>query len=385
MSIFGKSITEITEADLLRLVANAELEGKTLEYKRDQVGKSEADRKEFLYDVTSFANALGGHLIFGMATKDGAASELVGLQGVKSDDEILRLEQLARDGIRPPIIGLRSAAVSLSNGNSAIVLHIPKSWNPPHQVTYQKSFRFYGRDTNGKYQIDVDELRSIFVLSASAAENMKLFRIDRIAKIVSGDTPVLLAAGGKMVVHLLPLSAFTQPQPIDVKRLRGNHSDVVGVLRGGGTPVLNVDGLLLASHVRPAPRYAQVFRDGCVEVVAGWSDEANTRTDLPCPAFESAIIEHVYRGKQLFEGAGVSPPIVVAITLLKMKGWRIASQSTWSAAVIDRDPVFIPELVLEAFNGIAQNEVRPLIDAIWNAAGSVGSPNYNDQGCRLRE
>jgi hypothetical protein len=264
-------------------------------------------------------------------------------------------------------------------------LHIPKSWNPPHQVTYQKSFRFYGRDTNGKYQIDVDELRSIFVLSASAAENMKLFRIDRIAKIVSGDTPVLLAAGGKMVVHLLPLSAFTQPQPIDVKRLWGNHSDVVGVLRGGGTPVLNVDGLLLASHVRPAPRYAQVFRDGCVEVVAGWSDEANTRTDLPCPAFESAIIEHVYRGKQLFEGAGVSPPIVVAITLLKMKGWRIASQSTWSAAVIDRDPVFIPELVLEAFNGIAQNEVRPLIDAIWNAAGSVGSPNYNDQGCRLRE
>ncbi len=188
-----------------------------------------------------------------------------------------------------------------------------------------------------------------------------------------------------MVVHLLPLSAFTQPQLIDVKRLWGNHADVVGVLRGGGTPVLNVDGLLLASHVRPASRYAQVFRDGCIEVVAGWSDEANRRADLPCPPFESAITEHVYRGKQLFANAGVSPPIVAMITLLKMKGWRIATRSSGSAAAFDRDPVFVPELVLDDFNGIVQNEVRPLIDIIWNAAGSVGSPNYNDQGYSLRE
>ncbi len=382
MAFSGKTLAQITEADLQRLIVDAEMEGKTLEYKRQQVGTSDSDKKEFLYDVTSFANTRGAHLIFGMAEQNGAASCLIGLHGIKPDEEILRLEQLARDGIRPPIIGLQSAAIALANGNTAIILHIPKSWNPPHQVTYQKAFRFYGRDTNGKYQVDVDELRSIFSLSASAAEKLRLFRVDRIAKIVGEETPVALLDGGKMAVHLLPLSAFSQPQVIDVKQLWGNHSTVVGVLRGGGTPILNVDGLLLASPQRPATRYAQVFRDGCVEVVAGWSDEADKRTSLPCPAFENAIIEHVYRGKGLLQFLGVSPPMVVMITLLKMKGWRIQTQWTSSQAVFDRDPLFIPELVLESFDGIVQNEVKPLIDAIWNAAGSVGSPNYDNQGCR---
>jgi hypothetical protein len=47
---------------------------------------------------------------------------------------------MARDGIRPPIVGLQTAAVTLANGNTAIVMRIHKSWNPPHQVTYQRPF-----------------------------------------------------------------------------------------------------------------------------------------------------------------------------------------------------------------------------------------------------
>jgi hypothetical protein len=43
-----------------------------------------------------------------------------------------------------------------------------------------------------------------------------------------------------MVVHLLPLSAFTNRQLIDVKQLWGNHSSLVGVLRGGGELSLNL-------------------------------------------------------------------------------------------------------------------------------------------------
>jgi hypothetical protein len=364
---------------LITLIGN-ETEGKTIDYKRGLVGQSESDRKEFLYDVSSFANTQGGYLVFGVEEAGGVPTELVGVAGVNPDKERLRLEEMLRSGIRPTISGIEMAFVSLTSGNVALVMHNPRSWNPPHQVTYQNAFRFYARHSNGKYQLDVDELRSTFVLSASAAENMKLFRIDRIAKIIGGDTPVPLEAGSKMVVHLLPLSAFTTPQLIDVKQLWANHSSVVGVVRGGGTPILNIDGLLLAAPNKPAPRYAQVFRNGCVEVVAGWSAEANSSTFLPCPAFETAIIEHVYRGKQLFEHVGVSPPIVVMITLLGIKGWNIATGWSGSQTVFDRDPLVIPELIVEKFEGVVQDEVRPLIDTIWNAAGSVGSPNYDNDG-----
>ena len=381
MPLSEKHPNEITEADLIGLIGT-EPEGKTIDYKSNCVGQSDTDtdRKEFLYDVSSFANTQGGYLVFGMEEAGGLPTNLVGIAGINPDKEKLRLEEMLRSGIRPTISGIEMAFVQLASGNVALVMHIPRSWTPPHQVTYQKAFRFYARHSSGKYQLDVDELRSTFVLSASAAENMKLFRIDRIAKIISGDTPVSLEAGSKMVVHLLPLSAFTNRQLIDVKQLWGNHSSLVGVLRGGGTPTLNIDGVLLAVPKRPAPRYAQVFRNGCVEVVAGWCGEANTRTSLPCPAFETAIIEHIYKGKQLFEHVGVSPPIVVMITLLGMKGWNIATQWSGSQTVFDRDPLVIPELVVETFKGIVQDEVRPLIDTIWNAAGSVGSPNYDNDG-----
>jgi Putative DNA-binding domain len=368
---------------LLSLIADKEAEGKTLDYKRDTVGKGDNDKREFLYDVSSFANTLGGHLVFCLEETNGEPTNLVGLTGIDPDQEILRLEQILRDGIRPPLIGVQSVRVRLSGARVAIVMHIPKSWNPPHQVTYQKAFRFYGRDSNGKYQLDVDELRSVFAFSATAAEKLKLFRIERVAKIVGGDTPVQLEGGGKVVFHMLPLASFTSRYLADLNRLWRDHTLLVGVLGGGGTPLFNVDGLFLASHVRPATRYAQVFRDGCIEVVVGdLSAEVNQRASLPSPAFERAIIEHLYKGKQLLQHIGVAPPCAIMVTMVGMKGWRIATQSGSSSSVFDRDPVFIPELVLESFSGIVQDECKPLLDAIWNAAGSPGSPNYDDKGQR---
>jgi len=70
------------------------------------------------------------------------------------------------------------------------------------------------------------------------------------------------------------------------------------------------------------------------------------------------------------------------LTLIGMKGWRIATSSDGSAGPFDRDPLFIPELVLETFDGLNQDEVKPLIDCVWNAAGSPCSPNYDAQGRR---
>ena len=384
MGVSDKPVSQITESDLLALIAEKEAEGKTLDYKRDSIGKGDNDKKEFLYDVSSFANTLGGHLVFGMEETNGEPTNLVGLTGIDPDQEILRLEQMLRDGIRPPLIGVQSVRVPLSGDRIAIVMHIPKSWNPPHQVTYQKAFRFYGRDSNGKYQLDVDELRSVFAFSATAAERLKLFRIERVAKIVGGDTPVPLEGGGKIVFHMLPLAAFTRQYLVDLNRLWRDHSLMVGVLRGGGTPLFNVDGLFLASHTRPASRYAQIFRDGCIEVVGDLSAEANNNASVPCPAFERAIIEHLYRGKQLLQHIDVTPPIAIMVTLVGMKGWRIATRSDSSASIFDRDPVFIPELVLEGFSGIVQDECKPLLDAIWNAA-APRSPNYDDKGQRKRD
>lgn len=72
MTLFGKHLDSITEADLQALVDNEVAEDKLTEYKQELPGGGDSQRKEFLYDVTAFANASGGDLIFGVKEQGGA-------------------------------------------------------------------------------------------------------------------------------------------------------------------------------------------------------------------------------------------------------------------------------------------------------------------------
>lgn len=61
MSFTGKPLELLEESDLRTLLDNEIPEGKTIDYKEALSGNSDKDKKEFLYDVSSFANTLGGH------------------------------------------------------------------------------------------------------------------------------------------------------------------------------------------------------------------------------------------------------------------------------------------------------------------------------------
>ena len=112
MFIINKHIDAITETDLQNLVSNHVAEGKAIEYKEELPGNSDSDKKEFLYDVSSFSNASGGDLIYGMRELDSTASEVVGLSIGNANDEILRLESIIQSGIEPRIPGIATRAWS---------------------------------------------------------------------------------------------------------------------------------------------------------------------------------------------------------------------------------------------------------------------------------
>lgn len=61
--MISKGIEQITEEDLQNLIGNSVSERKTIEYKQTLPGNSDSDKKEFLADVSSFANASSGDLI----------------------------------------------------------------------------------------------------------------------------------------------------------------------------------------------------------------------------------------------------------------------------------------------------------------------------------
>jgi hypothetical protein len=198
-----KPVEEITEKDLIELIDARTPELRTLDYKQCLPGTSDDKRKEFLADASSFANCVGGHLIYGMRADAGVPIELVGIPE-DGDASILRLENMIRDGIAPRM-AVHSGAIKLANSRTAVVI---RSLAPPHMVTFGGTSRVYSRTSNGKYQLDVHEIRAAFLGSETTAERIRNFRLDRVSRVRVGETPVPLQQGPCTVLHIIPPSAF---------------------------------------------------------------------------------------------------------------------------------------------------------------------------------
>jgi len=66
MSLSDKSLESLEESDLQALIDKEDREKKTIDYKVSLPNNTYDSKKEFLADVSSFANAAGGHLVIGM-------------------------------------------------------------------------------------------------------------------------------------------------------------------------------------------------------------------------------------------------------------------------------------------------------------------------------
>jgi len=122
-----KKISEIQLEDLQLLITNQIAENKTLEYKALLKVDKDADKKEFLYDVSSFANASGGDLIFGVAEGDEKGIP-VSLDGLEDNmDELCRkIENLIRDCISPRLLNIEIKVIPLAQIPFSLIPHYQK-------------------------------------------------------------------------------------------------------------------------------------------------------------------------------------------------------------------------------------------------------------------
>jgi hypothetical protein len=376
-----KPLNDLDESHLQRLVSDRVAERKTLEYKEKLPGGSDADKKEFLADASSFANAAGGHLIYGMKALDGQPVDLCGLpKSTTGDAEILALEASIRNGIAPRIVGVHSASISLRDGGVAIVIRIPKSFASPHMVTYKGTSRFYSRTSNGKYQLDVGEIRAAFLLSESAAERCRDFRLDRVGKIIANETPLPLEKGPKAVLHIVPITLASERAGLDSDTVSGLVRLLTPVYRSGLTNYrYNFDGIYTYMHpsgAQLATAYLQVFRSGCIETVDAPILQHNKR--IPSVAFEERILRSLPSYFEALRGLNIEPPVFVMLSLIDVSGFRMGVSPfvEEESAGIDRENLLCPEVLIEDFQSDIVLQMKAAFDSIWNAAGWPGSLNY---------
>ncbi len=393
-----KPIEQVAEADLLTLIENGVSEWKTIDYKLTLPGKSDGDRKEFLGDVSSFANASGGHLVYGMReeVREGrkVPVELSGVESGDADAAVLSCESSIRDGIRPRIPGVVARPVKLENGKAAFVIRVPRSFASPHMVTYGGSSRFYARNSNGKYPMDVDEIRAAFLLSDRVAERVRDFRLDRIAKIQADETPVPLPPVARVVLHVVPLDAFSAGKRFDPAFLADLDPGRVplyplGKTEGWSGSRYNLEGVVryrLSAASGSASAYLQIFRDGSLEGVnASLLEPREGRHRVPSIAFEESVLNSALRYAQSLRRLQVDAPLAFMLTLLGVSQYRISYQGGspgFEGDAFRKDVILIPALVVENYDADLASAMKPTFDMVWNAAGWAKSMCYDEAGRR---
>ena len=389
----GKTLETVTEADLQGLVTDALSERKEVEYKASLSLESPNDKAEFLRDLLSFANTQGGYLIYGMQAENGVPTLLDGLDVENPDGLKLKIDHVVRSHTQPRVTGVEPAVVNLENGKSAVVIHVQRSWSAPHMLTLNDDCRFYARATTGRYRLDVDELRNVFVRSASVADRTRNFRLERIAKLLEGDEPVpLLKDNGRAVLHIVPFGAFESglrlnpaiPSNMELfwpMNVVNVASDIV--------PRINFDGLLMyalmsiAVDKKSVPySYVQYFTNGIIEAVDSLIVEKQENGVIHGDTLFGALLNGLGRYLSVQKTLGVEPPFCVMVTLIGVSGSRLFAKSSYSGCLIDRKILQMPEVVVENFDCDCEpaTVMRPIFDAIWNAAGFPRSLNYDEQG-----
>ncbi|KKM05059.1 hypothetical protein LCGC14_1757880, partial [marine sediment metagenome] len=195
-------LDNITEEDIEDLIVNEELESKTIEYKSELPANNYDSRKKFLASVVSFINTIGGDQIFGIQEdrSSGKPSSHEGITVPHPDQEVLRLEQMMRNGIEPipPSSVYRTKIIQQQNNNYIFILRLRRSWLRLHRISLNFKSKFYARATNRKYPMDIQEIRSSILLSETVTSQIRQFKEERVSIIDTNESFAPLNIG-----HLL--------------------------------------------------------------------------------------------------------------------------------------------------------------------------------------
>jgi hypothetical protein len=416
MALQHIALNQIDEAQLQRLIDGRASETREIEYKRDIYGNADRDHAEYLADISSFANTVGGDLVIGMAASSGVPTAFAPLT-MDPDVEVLRLENIARSGIQPRLLNLAIRAVPFAGGGFAVVVRVPRSYNPPHRVIRQGTGqnRFWARSSAGKYEPNVDELRLLFTRAPQLADRIRDFRFDRVAKVSADDTPVPLLDDHSLILHVIPFSAFDSRLPLPLGREIHWYNTFPPLLSTYPSNFrININGLLTLSNAEANPKaprahtlltlstadanakayraYTQVFHTGIVEAVAssfiGSDPDPLSAGRLTALKTEACIVRFSYTYLQALGALGCQPPFALLVSLIGVKGVQYSFTMGSSvfedeAETLDRDSFHFSEVIVDdvpADPYAYAKMLRPLLNEIANAAGRAFTPTFDPAG-----
>jgi predicted HTH transcriptional regulator len=165
-------------------------ESDSLDYKAQLNIGTQRERTELAKDVSSFANELGGMVLYGVPETEEngvpvpAALEECGFECESGLPE--RAENILLDTVRPVLPNLFVKVVTI-NEKQILVVHHPASWNKPHMVEAYNTRRYFRRGNYRAVPMSEREIEAAYASRRSVqimAE--EFFRTGDLGDIPSG-------------------------------------------------------------------------------------------------------------------------------------------------------------------------------------------------------
>lgn len=378
-----RNLLQATANDVQALITGLAAESQHLDFKRDLPRSDAGARHELLADISAFANSSGGDVVYGIQEDgEGRASETVPQSG-NADAEVLRIQDVLMNGVEPRIPGLQVHSIAVPGG-FVVVVRVPQSWAGPHRV--KSNQHFFTREGARKRQLDIPEIRSLFLRSENQSQRVRDFRTERIGKIISGNAPHNLVAGPLLIVHLIPTQAALGAVNVDpVIYSRTRSLPALGVTIPGAR--LNLDGALGIRNPghQGTHGYSQFFRNGFFETVKVLTGRrTDGRVNLPSLSYEQEIIALLerFRVELTHLQVGHEMTCMLSITDADTVGLGL-NPADWldgeNQGIFDRRTLVLPDVLLSA-DVAAAKALRPVFDLVWQSAGIDQSVNYDQNG-----
>jgi hypothetical protein len=378
------------------LIDEKKEESKILEYKSSLQIVTPQQKEELCRDVTAFANAAGGLILYGIEEekKDGKCTgipeSVCGLGGMNAETEIRRVQEILLRGIDPRLTPPVHITAHTANGEQVMALRIFRSWSSPHMIRTDDS-RFWVRVSRSREPLDANAIGAAFLATSERTSRIERFRDDRLGKILSNEGPRPMEDAPKVVLHVLPLAVAEKPPVLLGVDLRPKAEQAFGRARDRR----NLDGVVFFG---PNERgcceyYVQVFRTGAVEAVTAQVTSlgrpSNRFEGRPhcfyVDEFERWVIDKLQAAVAFVKSCDLQPPVLVFVALLGLKGlimYTKRGECHDDPKPFDRDVLTLPESVLQDFSDDVAQRLKTDFDLVWEAANYGGSRWYGPDGKR---
>lgn len=394
----GKELRDIRIEDVQFLIDNQIVEDTSIEYKSQMWERTDKGTREMLRDISSIANARGGHFVLGIREdkeEEGLPKDIVGISD--ADKALQRIMSVCLSCIDEKIRSLDVISISFKGDRHVVVVRIPRSTRIPHIITFKNLYQCWRRHGRQKNIMSIDEIREACLRVESLRKDLEEFieeRKDKIIRNAPGE-PSLLIAATPIVVKEDIIDVFDQglkkllESPPTMKKAKGFNLDCCGrddALR----PTLY--GI---KAERPDWRSIEILRNGYIEFIVlnlAQCDEQRTKNErvFRDRAIVEYLVNFMYFLKDFLAYTSIFEPVVISVALINSNdigmfehgiyggiafGFQEGEVRIWK----EGQHLVLPSMQVNFIDN-PQQTAKVFADRIWNAFGFEKAPHFDENG-----